>query len=79
MRNNEPFINVSNNLDIDDFKKRQDCPLLLTLNVPFTSYTISTLLYEIIKLSKEFSDSSIVKIKHPQGSTSEVISILTKV
>ena len=75
MRNNEPFINVRNNLDIDDSKKRQDCPLLLTLTVPFTSYTISTLLYEIIKLSKEFPDSCIMDINNSQGSTSKIINI----
>ena len=73
--NNEWFINVSYHLDIDDSTKRQKYPLSSTLNVPFTSHTMSTLLYEIMKLSNEFLDFSIKKIKHPQGSTSEVINI----
>ena len=75
MRNNELFINVSNNLDIDDSTKRQNYTLISTLNVQVTSHTVSKLLYEIIKLSKAFPDSSISKIKHPQGSASEVINI----
>ena len=79
MRNKHSSNNVNYNLDIDDLTKQQYHPLLSTLNVPFTSHTISTLVYEIVKLSKVFSDSCRTKIKHPQGSTSEVISILTKV
>ena len=68
MRNNELFINVSNNLDIDDSTKQQNYPSLSRLNVPFTSHTMSTLLYDIIKLFKEFPNSFITKIKHHQGS-----------
>ena len=75
MRNNESFINVGNNFDIGDSTKKQHYNLLSTLNVPFTSHTISKLLYEIKTLSKEFPDSFITKIKYPQGSTSEVINI----
>ena len=75
MRKNQSFNNVNRNLDIDDSTKRQNYPLLSTLNVPFTSYTMSILLYEIVKLFKEFPDSSISKIKHLQGGTSEVINI----
>ena len=51
------------------------CPLLSALNVPYTSHTMSTLLYEIVNLYKDFPDSSITKIKHSQGSTPEAINI----
>ena len=75
MRNNESFINISNDLDIDDSTKQQNCRLLSTLNVPFTFHTMSTFSYEIIKLSKEFLHSSITKIEYPQRSKPEVIHI----
>ena len=75
MRNNESFIDISNNFDIDDSTKKQNYSLLFTLDVPSTSHAISTLLYEIVKFSKEFPDYSITKIKYPQGSTLEVINI----
>ena len=75
MRKNQSFNNANHNLDIDDSTKRQNYPLLSTLNVPFTSYTMSILLYEIIKLSKEFPNSSISKIKYPQGSRSKLTNI----
>ena len=52
MRNNQSFNNVSDKLNIDDESRNNNYPLLSTLNVPFTSHTISILLYEIIKLSK---------------------------
>ena len=52
MRNNQSFNNVSDKLNIDDESRNNNYPLLSTLNIPFTSHTISILLYEIIKLSK---------------------------
>ena len=54
MRNNQSFSNVYHNLNIDDLTKQQNYPLLSTLNVSFTSHTVSTLLYEIVKLFQEF-------------------------
>ena len=51
--------------------KQKNYPLLSTLNVPFTSHTMSTLLYEIVKLSQEFPDSYIMDIKYPQGISSK--------
>ena len=75
MRNNQSCNNVNHSLGIDDLTKQQKYPLLSTLNVPFTSHLMSILLYEIVNLFKEISDSCITKIKHPQGITSEVINI----
>ena len=56
MKNNQLFNNINHILDIDNSTKRQNYPLLLTLNVPFTSHTMSTLLYDIVNLSKDFPD-----------------------
>ena len=75
MRNNQSFNNVNNKLNINDKRKQQSYPLLSTLNVLVTSHTMSTLLYEIVKLSKEFSGSCMMNIKHHQRSTSKVINI----
>ena len=71
MRNNQLFNNVNDDLNIDNMTKQQNYPLFSTLNVPFTSHTMSTLLYDIVKLFKEFSDSCIMNIKYLQGSTSK--------
>ena len=51
MRNNKSFYNYNDNLNIDNMTKKKSYPLLSTLNVSFTSHTMSTLLYEIVKLS----------------------------
>ena len=75
IRNNQLFNNVNHNLNIDDVTKQKNNPLLSVLNVPFTSHTMSKMLCGIVKLSKEFPDSCIMNIKHPQGSTSKIISI----
>ena len=48
MRNNISFNKDNDKLGIDDNAKQKNYPLLSTLNVPFTSYTMSILLYEII-------------------------------
>ena len=63
-------------MDIDDLIKQQNYSLLSTLNILFTSHTMSTLLYEIVKLYKECPESSIMKIRYPQESAPEVINIL---
>ena len=65
MKNIKSFNNNNDNLKIDDMTKQRDYPLLSTLNVPFTSHTMSTLLYEIVKSSQEFPNSSIMNINHP--------------
>ena len=52
MRNNKSLNN--DNLNIDDITKQKNYPLLSTLNVPFTSYTMSVLLYKIVKLPQQF-------------------------
>ena len=75
MRNNISFNKDNDNLDINDNKKQKNYPLLSTLNVPFTSYTISVLLYEIIKLSQQLPKFCLMDIKHPQGSMSKVINV----
>ena len=72
MRNNIPFNKDNDKLDIDDNTKQKNYVFLSTLNVPFTSHTISVLLYEIVKLSQQFPKSCLMDIKHPQGSLSKV-------
>ena len=57
MRKNNQFNNDNDNLNIDDIIKQKNYPFLSTINVPFTCYTMSTLLYEIVKLSQEFPNS----------------------
>ena len=78
MRNNTSFTNDNDNdnLIIDDMTKLENYPLLSAFNVPFTSHTMSSLLYEIFKLSQDFPDSSIMDIKYTQGSSSKLINIL---
>ena len=75
MRNNISFNKDNDKLDIDDNTKQKNYPLLSTLNVPFTSHTMSVLLYEIVKLSQQFPKSCLMDIKHPQGSVSKVINV----
>ena len=67
IRNNISFNNDNDKLNIDDITKWKNYPLLLTLNVPFTSHTMPILLYEIVKLSQEFPKSCTIDIKYPQG------------
>ena len=52
MRNDQLFNNVNDDLNIDNMTKQKNYPLFSTLNVPFTSHTMSTLLYDIVKLSQ---------------------------
>ena len=75
MRNSKSFNNDNDNLNIDDMTKQKNHHSLSTHNAPFTYHTMSTLLYEIVKLSKEFFDSSIMDITYPQGSSSKLIKI----
>ena len=64
MRNNISFNSDNDKLHIDDNTKQKNYPLLSTLNVPFTSHTISVLLYDIVKLSQQFPKSCIMDITH---------------
>ena len=73
MRNNISFNKDNDKLDIDDNTKQKNYPLLSTLNVPFTSHTMSVLLYEIVKLSQRFPKSCLMDIKHHQGSLAKFI------
>ena len=73
--NNISFNSDNDKLHIDDNTKQKNYPLLSTLNIPFTSHTMSVLLYEIIKLSQEFPTLCTMDIKHPEGSLSKVINI----
>ena len=75
MRNNKSFNNDNDNLNIDNMTKQKYHPLLSILNVPFTSHIMSKLLYEIVKLYQEFPGYSIMDIKHPRGSSSNIIYI----
>ena len=45
MRNNQLFNNINDKLNIDGKTKQQNYPSLSTLNVSFTSHTMSTLFY----------------------------------
>ena len=64
MRNNISFNKDNDNLDIDDNTIQKHYPLLSTLNVPFTSHTMSVLLYKIVKLSKQFPKSCLMDNKY---------------
>ena len=75
MRNNIKYNDVKDKLKIDNCHKIHNHPLLSTLNIPFTSHTMSTLLYEIVKLNTKFPKARILDIIHPQGRTSKVINI----
>ena len=66
MRNNISFNKDDNNLNSDVNTKQKNYVLLSTLNIPFTSDTMSILLYEIVKLSLEFPKSCLMDIKYPQ-------------
>ena len=75
MRNSIKFNDDNDKLKIDNLLKINNYPLLSTLNIPFTCYTMSTLLYEIVKLNQNFPKACILDIIHPQGSSSKVIDI----
>ena len=78
IRNNISFNNDNDKLNIDDITKLKKYPLFSTLNVPFTSHTMSILLYDIVKLFQEFQEfrkSCIMGIKYPQGFFPKVINI----
>ena len=62
-----PILNEKYKLKIDNLQQIKDYPLLSTLNIPFTCHTISTLLYEIVKLNKHYPKARIMDIIHPQG------------
>ena len=76
-RNNKSFNNDNDNdnLNIDDTTKQKNHPLLSIRNVPFTSHSMSILLYEIVKLAQEFHDFSIMDIKRSQEISSKVLNI----
>ena len=75
MRHNLSFNKDNDNLDIDNNTKQKNHLLLSTLNAPFTSHTISVLLYEIEKLSQQFPKFCLMGIKHSQRSLSKVINV----
>ena len=75
MRNSIKFNDDKDKLKIDNFQQIKDYPLLSTLNILFTCHTISTLLYEIVKLNKHYPKARIMDIIHPQGRSSKVINI----
>ena len=75
MRNSIKFNDNNDKLKIDKFQKISNYPLLSTLNIPFTYHTMSTLLYEIVKVSQFFPIACILDNIHPQGSSSKVINI----
>ena len=75
MENNQSFNTVNDKLNINYITKNQNYSLLSRLNVPFTSNTMSILVYEIVKLSEKFPDFHIINIKHSQGRKSKVINI----
>ena len=60
---------------IDSLQKINNYPLLSTLNIPFTCHTMSTLIYDIVKLNQNFPKARILDIIHSQGSSSKVINI----
>ena len=51
-------------LQIDDSMLKEKHPLLHSLRIPFIPHIISTILYEIIKLSVQFPNRNILSIKH---------------
>ena len=56
MRNNISFNKDNDKLDIDDNTKQKNYPLLSRLSVPFTSRTMSVLLYEIVNYFNSFQN-----------------------
>ena len=75
MRNSIKYDDDKDKLKIDNLQQIKDYPLLSTLNIPFTCHTISTLLYEIVKLNKNYPKARIMDIIHPQGRLPKVINI----
>ena len=66
MRNNIKYNDIKDKLKIDNCQNINNYQLLSTLNIPFTSHTMSTLLYEIVKLNLNFPKARILNILHPQ-------------
>ena len=62
-------------LHIDDSMLKEKYPLLYSLKIQFISHVMSTILYEIIKLSKQFPNRNLLSIKHWRGTESTVINI----
>ena len=75
MRNSIKFYDNKDKLKIDKLQQINDYPLLSTLNIPFTCHTMSTLLYEIVKLNRHYPKARILDTIHPQGRSSNVINI----
>ena len=75
MRNSIKFNDDKDKLKIDNLQQINNYPLLSTLNIPFTCHSMSTLLYNIVKLNRYFPKARIVVLIHPQGSSSKVINI----
>ena len=75
MRNSIKFNNDKDKLKIKNLEHINNYPLLSTLDIPFTCHTMSTLLYDIVKLNQHFPKARILDIIHPQGSSSKVINI----
>ena len=75
MRNSIKFNDDKDKLKIDKLQQINDYPLLSTLNIPFTCHTMSTLLYEIVKLNEHYPKPRIMDIIHPQDRFSKVINI----
>ena len=75
MRNSIKFNDDKDKLKVDNLQQINDYSLLSTLNIPFNCHTISTLLYEIVKLNKHYPKTRIMDIIHPQGRFSKVINI----
>ena len=74
-RHSIKFYDDNDKQKIDSLQKINNYPLLSTLNILFTCHTISTLLYEIVKLNKNYPKARIMDIIHPQGRFSKVITI----
>ena len=65
MRNSIKFNDDKDKLKIGNLQQINDYPLLSTLNIPFTCHTMSTLLYEIVKLNKHYPKARIMDIFFP--------------
>ena len=55
MRKSIKFNDNKDKLKIDNLQQINDYPLLSKLNITFTCHTMSTLLYDIVKLNKHYS------------------------
>ena len=64
---NDSFNVKYHTMKIDDNTKCVSYPLLSSLNISLITHVMSALLYDIVKLSEWFPDSSILNIKHHYG------------